>query len=238
MYRSLSHEILREYREYERTSTTVLNAYVGPRVNRYLEDLERLLESFRFSGRLLIMQSNGGTMSPATAKRVPVSDDGIGSGRRDHRRGRSRHAISAYPNVIAFDMGGTTAKVSLVQNGEPDIAQGYFIGGIASGHPGHAAGRRHHRSRRRRRQHRLDRRGRRAQGRPAQRGRPSGTRLLRPRRHRADRHRCERRARPRRRRALSRRRDAARRRGGAREHPREDRRAARNDGRTKPRSAS
>ena len=51
MYRSLSHEILREYREYERTSTTVLNAYVGPRVSRYLEDLEELLAAFGFPGR-------------------------------------------------------------------------------------------------------------------------------------------------------------------------------------------
>jgi N-methylhydantoinase A len=134
LYRSLSHDILREYREYERTSTTVLNSYVGPRVSSYLADLERLLESFRFRGRLLIMQSNGGTMSPATAKRIPVAT---------MESGPVGGIIAAaeiggklgYPNVIAFDMGGTTAKVSLVQNSEPDIAQGYFIGGVASGHP-------------------------------------------------------------------------------------------------------
>ena len=59
LYRSLSHEILREYREYERMSTTVLNAYVGPRTRRYLGDLEQLLGDFNFKGRLLIMQSNG-----------------------------------------------------------------------------------------------------------------------------------------------------------------------------------
>jgi N-methylhydantoinase A len=134
MYRSLSHEILREYREYERTSTTVLNAYVGPRVNRYLQDLETLLESFRFTGRLLIMQSNGGTMSPATAKRVPVAT--MESGPVGGIIAAAEVGTDlAFPNVIAFDMGGTTAKVSLVQNGEPDIAQGYFIGGAASGHP-------------------------------------------------------------------------------------------------------
>jgi N-methylhydantoinase A len=134
MYRSLSHEILREYREYERTSTTVLNAYVGPRVNRYLEDLERLLESFRFTGRLLIMQSNGGTMSPATAKRVPVATMESGPVGGIIAAAEVGTDLS-FSNVIAFDMGGTTAKVSLVQNGEPDIAQGYFIGGAASGHP-------------------------------------------------------------------------------------------------------
>jgi N-methylhydantoinase A len=134
VYRSLSHEILREYREYERTSTTVLNAYVGPRVNRYLEDLERLLESFHFTGRLLIMQSNGGTMSPATAKRVPVATMESGPVGGIIAAAEVGTGLK-YPNVIAFDMGGTTAKVSLVQNGKPDIAQGYFIGGAASGHP-------------------------------------------------------------------------------------------------------
>jgi N-methylhydantoinase A len=134
VYRSLSHDILREYREYERTSTTVLNSYVGPRVSKYLSDLEGLLESFSFGGRLLIMQSNGGTMSPATAKRIPVAmmESGPVGGIIAAAEVGSR---LGYPNVIAFDMGGTTAKVSLVQNSEPDIAQGYFIGGAASGHP-------------------------------------------------------------------------------------------------------
>jgi N-methylhydantoinase A len=134
LYRSLSHEILREYREYERMSTTVLNAYVGPRTRRYLGDLEKLLADFDFKGRLLIMQSNGGTMTPETAKRVPV---------KMMESGPVGGIIAAaeisgnlgYKNVLAFDMGGTTAKVSLVQNSEPSIAQGYYIGGLASGHP-------------------------------------------------------------------------------------------------------
>jgi N-methylhydantoinase A len=134
VYRSLSHDILREYREYERTSTTVLNSYVGPRVSSYLADLETLLASFNFGGRLLIMQSNGGTMSPATAKRIPVAT---------MESGPVGGIIAAaevggklgYKNIIAFDMGGTTAKVSLVQDNKPEIAQGYFVGGIASGHP-------------------------------------------------------------------------------------------------------
>ena len=134
VYRSLSHDILREYREYERTSTTVLNSYVGPRVSSYLADLETLLATFNFGGRLLIMQSNGGTMSPATAKRIPVAT---------MESGPVGGIIAAaevggklgFKNIIAFDMGGTTAKVSLVQDNEPEIAQGYFVGGIASGHP-------------------------------------------------------------------------------------------------------
>jgi N-methylhydantoinase A len=134
LYRSLSHEILREYREYERMSTTVLNAYVGPRVKRYLGDLENLLGDFGFKGRLLIMQSNGGTMTPETAKRVPVNmmESGPVGG---IIAAAEVSGNLGYKNVLAFDMGGTTAKVSLVQNSEPSIAQGYYIGGLASGHP-------------------------------------------------------------------------------------------------------
>ena len=134
LYRSLSHEILREYREYERMSTTVLNAYVGPRVKRYLGDLENLLGEFGFTGRLLIMQSNGGTMTPETAKRVPVNmmESGPVGG---IIAAAEVSGNLGYKNVLAFDMGGTTAKVSLVQNSEPSIAQGYYIGGHASGHP-------------------------------------------------------------------------------------------------------
>ncbi len=134
LYRSLSHEILREYREYERMSTTVLNAYVGPRVKRYLGDLENLLGEFGFAGRLLIMQSNGGTMTPETAKRVPVNmmESGPVGG---IIAAAEVSGNLGYKNVLAFDMGGTTAKVSLVQNSEPSIAQGYYIGGLASGHP-------------------------------------------------------------------------------------------------------
>jgi N-methylhydantoinase A len=134
VYRSLSHDILREYREYERMSTTVLNSYVGPRVSRYLEDLEGLLRAFGFTGRLLIMQSNGGTMSPATAKRVPVATMESGPVGGIIAAAEVSRELG-YRDVIAFDMGGTTAKVSLVRENVPDIAQGYYIGGAASGHP-------------------------------------------------------------------------------------------------------
>jgi N-methylhydantoinase A len=134
LYCSLSHEILREYREYERMSTTVLNAYVGPRVSRYLGDLENLLHSFGFKGQLLIMQSNGGSMSPETAKRIPVAIMESGPVGGIIAAAEISREIG-YSDVIAFDMGGTTAKVSLVRDNKPDIAQGYFIGGQASGHP-------------------------------------------------------------------------------------------------------
>lgn len=133
-YISLSHVILREYREYERASTTVLNSYVGPRVSVYLEQLESLLEERGFRGRLLIMQSNGGVMSPVSAKRVPVAmmESGpVGGITAAATLGRRL----SLEQVIAFDMGGTTAKASLVAEGVPGISHGYYIGGYASGHP-------------------------------------------------------------------------------------------------------
>jgi N-methylhydantoinase A len=134
LFHSLSYEILREYREYERMSTTVLNAYVGPRVSKYLQDLENLLKSFGFEGQLLIMQSNGGSMSPETAKRIPVATMESGPVGGIIAAAEATRPLG-YTNVLAFDMGGTTAKVSLVQDHEPSIAQGYYVGGEASGHP-------------------------------------------------------------------------------------------------------
>ena len=134
-YVTLSHEILREYREYERTSTTVLNAYIGPRVST----LPRRASSTGsrgdgFAGELLIMQSNGGVMAPRSARTLPVAmmESGpVGGFIAAARIG----ARLGHPNVIAFDMGGTTAKTSLVRDGEPQMAHGYYIGGYASGHP-------------------------------------------------------------------------------------------------------
>src|SRR6516165_2001822 len=73
IYRSVSHEILREYGEYERISTTVLNSYIGPRVSAYIQGLERLLAEEGFGGKLRIMQSNGGVMSPSSARHLPVA---------------------------------------------------------------------------------------------------------------------------------------------------------------------
>ena len=134
VFHSLSHEILREYREYERTSTTVLNAYVGPKVSKYLRDLEDLLRDAGFQGQLLIMQSNGGSMSPATAQRIPVATMESGPVGGMIAAAEITKGLD-YSNVIAFDMGGTTAKVSLIQDNQPAIAQGYFVGGQQSGHP-------------------------------------------------------------------------------------------------------
>ncbi|MGG0717017.1 hydantoinase/oxoprolinase family protein [Robertmurraya massiliosenegalensis] len=133
-YVSLSHEILREYREYERTSTTVLNSYVGPKVSNYINRLEGKISELGFNGSLSIMQSNGGIMSPPTASAKPVNmmESGpVGGIIASAEVGRAL----GYKNVIAFDMGGTTAKASLIQESQPIMSEMYYIGGYASGQP-------------------------------------------------------------------------------------------------------
>ncbi len=134
-YISLSHNILREYREYERTSTTLINSYVGPRVKKYISDLEELLRSQGFSGLLSIMRSNGGTMSAKSAIDRPVAmiESGpVGGVIASAEVGKKL----GYNNVIAFDMGGTTAKASLVKDGEPAVIEGYYVGGSTGGYIG------------------------------------------------------------------------------------------------------
>ena len=134
LFVTLSHEILREFREYERTSTTVLNAYVGPRVSRYLGRFESFAEQARFAGQIAIMRSNGGTMSIAQARREPVAmmESGpvagmIGAGRLVNLLGIER--------AIGFDMGGTTAKCTLITGGVAPIEEGYVIGDEFTGQP-------------------------------------------------------------------------------------------------------
>src|SRR5580693_7389421 len=133
-YLSLSHEILREYREYERMSTTVLNAYVGPRVSEYIAELDKALAAAGFGGRMSIMQSNGGVMAPATARKQPIRTmesgpvSGVIAASQLSRRLGIKHAV-------AFDMGGTTAKAALIEDGAAVMSEGYFVGDEMSGHP-------------------------------------------------------------------------------------------------------
>jgi len=134
LFVTVSHEILREFREYERTSTTVLNAFVGPRVSHYLSRFEGFAKNARFAGQFAIMRSNGGTMSLGEARRAPVAmmESGpvagmIGAGRVAQLLGIER--------AIGFDMGGTTAKTSLLTGGIPPIEEGYVIGDTFTGQP-------------------------------------------------------------------------------------------------------
>jgi N-methylhydantoinase A len=134
LFVTLSHEILREYREYERTSTTALNAYIGPRVQTYLHRLESYLRGKRFGGKVQIMRSNGGVMSIKLAQEQPVAM--MESGPVAGMIGAGRLALDlGLEHCIGFDMGGTTAKTSLITNGQPSIEEGYVIGGSASGQP-------------------------------------------------------------------------------------------------------
>ena len=133
-YVSLSHRILREYREFERTSTTVVNAYIGPKVGGYVRSLKASLAETGFRGDLTIMQSNGGVMTPEVATERPVAmmESGpVGGIIASAQVGRAL----GLGNVISFDMGGTTAKASLIREGEPTLSPGYYVGGYASGHP-------------------------------------------------------------------------------------------------------
>jgi N-methylhydantoinase A len=133
-YLSLSHEILREYREFERMSTTVVNAYIGPKVGGYVKSLKSSLGEVGFAGNLSIMRSNGGVMTPETATERPVAM--MESGPVGGIIASAQVGLAlGFENVISFDMGGTTAKASLVRDGEPTLAPGYYVGGYASGHP-------------------------------------------------------------------------------------------------------
>jgi N-methylhydantoinase A len=133
-YVSLSHEILREYREYERISTTAVNAYIGPRVSGYVSSLAQDLAAKNFRGDLSIMQSNGGVMSPEVASKRPVMMMESGPVGGIIACAEVAGALG-YRNSISFDMGGTTAKASLVHNGIPSMAEGYYVGGYQSGDP-------------------------------------------------------------------------------------------------------
>ena len=134
LFVTLSHEILREFREYERTSTTVLNAYVGPRVRNYLHTLQSHLLERGFKGGIHIMRSNGGSMSLAHAALEPVSM--MESGPVAGMIGAGHVArLLGIEQAIGFDMGGTTAKATLIVDGVPAIEEGYHIGGYATGQP-------------------------------------------------------------------------------------------------------
>src|SRR5438094_10479551 len=134
VYLSLSHEILREYREFERMSTTVVNAYIGPKVGGYVKNLKSGLGEIGFHGDLSIMRSNGGVMTPEVATERPAAMMESGPVGGIIASARVGQALG-FPNVISFDMGGTTAKASLIREGEPTLAPGYYVGGYASGHP-------------------------------------------------------------------------------------------------------
>ena len=126
----LSSDIAPEYREYPRTSTTVVNAVLVPRVEPYLERLERRLEERGIHSELHLMTSAGGIMAAATTKHQPVQL--IESGPAAGVIGAAFVAqLSGYENLLALDIGGTTAKAAVVRNGQPQIADEFEVGSSA-----------------------------------------------------------------------------------------------------------
>ena len=121
-----SHQITREWREYERTNTAVLSAYVQPTAERYLTRLADGLKAKGFRARPYVMQSNCGIDTLDAAKRVPITmvESGPASG---FWGAAELGRLIGQPNVIALDIGGTTAKCSLIENGQVRITSDYWI---------------------------------------------------------------------------------------------------------------
>jgi 5-oxoprolinase (ATP-hydrolysing) len=118
---SVSSEVVPEIREYERTATTVCNAYVQPLMDRYLGRMEGELAQRGFAGQFHLMQSSGGLASPQTARRFPIRllESGPAGGAMV---GAFLGRAVGLPDLITFDMGGTTAKTCLISCGKPDLA--------------------------------------------------------------------------------------------------------------------
>jgi N-methylhydantoinase A len=125
---SLSIDVLPQMREYERTSTTVINAYIGPPVEVYLLSLMDQLKKGGLKGRLKVMQSSGGILAadavvdrPAQIVECGPAAGVIGAGKLGTAAG--------YGNLISFDMGGTTAKTSIIEKGKMLLSDEYEVGG-------------------------------------------------------------------------------------------------------------
>ena len=134
VYVTHSTELTREWYEYERTSTVAANAYVGPQVNTYVRGLENELRSRGYGGSLFMMGSNGGLLSVDRTCRQPVGL--VESGPIGGCIGAGAYAEAlGIRNVVAFDMGGTTAKCALVENGRFSVESVYYVNGYVQGFP-------------------------------------------------------------------------------------------------------
>jgi N-methylhydantoinase A/oxoprolinase/acetone carboxylase beta subunit len=118
-----SHQVSPEFREYERTVTTLVNAYLRPRCRRYLRSLEGM------AGQVLVMTSAGGLLPAAEAAELPVALllSGPAGG---VRAGAAAAAAAGFPDAVTFDMGGTSTDVCLVQGGTPEPAPGRTAAGF------------------------------------------------------------------------------------------------------------
>jgi N-methylhydantoinase A len=130
LFISLSSEILQEWREYERTSTTVINAYVQPRMKEYLEKIQRILRESGYLGKLMVMQSSGGLTTAEFASIYPVKiiESGPTAGVLAATYiGR----LAGIKDLVSFDMGGTTTKCCLVRDGRPTLTPEFEVAGVS-----------------------------------------------------------------------------------------------------------
>ncbi len=128
MFVSASHELSQEYREFERCSTVVANAYIGPKVRGYLGEIDTRIREAGFAGSFLVVQSTGGLYEAEQAKThcIRMLESGPAAGVIGTRA--LCHALKI-DNAIAFDMGGTTAKAGVIYKGEPLTTGAALIGG-------------------------------------------------------------------------------------------------------------
>jgi N-methylhydantoinase A len=135
---TLSHEVSPTFREYERTSTTVVNAYVMTAVRDYLRGLGTALAERGYRGRLFVMQSSGGVATAQAMERYPVRmiESGPAAGAL---MAAAYGELTGHRDLIAFDMGGTTAKLALIENGRPGTTTAFELhrvhGAAGSGLP-------------------------------------------------------------------------------------------------------
>ncbi len=133
-YVTVSTELTREWYEYERCATVAANAYVGPQVNTYIRRLEAEMQGKGFDGSLFMMGSNGGLLSVERTCRQPIAL--VESGPIGGCIGAGAYAEAlGFENVVAFDMGGTTAKCALVENGRFSVESVYYANGYIKGFP-------------------------------------------------------------------------------------------------------
>ena len=131
---SASADLSREWFEYERSSTAIANAYVGPLAGRYLDQLETSLAAGGFAGNLLIMGSNGGNLSVRRAREMPIAL--VESGPIGGCIGAAAYARAlGIARLVAFDMGGTTAKCALIEDAAFEVQTTYHVGGYDFGFP-------------------------------------------------------------------------------------------------------
>ncbi len=134
LFVTVSHELSQEYREFERTSTAAANAYVGPRVRRYLGEMSDHLAAAGFDGDFLIVQSSGGLFDLDEAQRacIRMLESGPAAGVIGTKVLCDSIGLA---NAIAFDMGGTTAKAGVIHEGTVLMTGSALVGGYATGLP-------------------------------------------------------------------------------------------------------